>query len=779
MSIGLSAALAEYKKHRATVARLKRFCSTLAMASITLVLGSCAESQPPNLIASRHLDAVAASAPHLQIRPGGRRRDGLLGETSNTHNSGRVVEVMTKWLSIESEGLTPTTELAINYVVFSFLSDSAVNTSSIALGAAQTEVWRYGINRTWCRVLTLPFSTSTVMPLDEVSNSGAPVPRGALAVTFLTGSADGTLGKVRFWDAAPLSSECSNTQITVPTGEGTTLYNVMLDSIGPGSLDRMKLVPVSEGFIADSAKRFASYRYLYAWGRVPGCGGSGSWVDSAGNCFPQVLRPLTVSLLKDNQFTQTQPVLASGDPATASLLSDFDATITANSTGGVDFRYGLGFADSQTLMRLGRGQISVAAGPQSLGLPEMVWDDNLTTGNIPYNNVVGMTLVPPTALGDQLFVTNYTINGVDRPSVGGWLCTSTSVGAATRGCINAFSTPTGGQIVPGYSRVQPFAPYDLLKKWAFDPDHWIPQTQGRLAGTPAANYVRFLDWNVLQTPLTQPSGTAEVIAPAQFFTEYTPFRGNPSAKGVYIDQFAAFVAPGPSANQLLVYRVGQVNDFSSKSEDGTQQQMVHGGVVMCSSLIFVDPKLPPLPGSSSTSGQGNPNVAACNRLRTESTADGVAYATAQNIFPNQTFMSSPLFIRFSVSPSGTALLTYVSLSGAIAQINASDPGTDWTGLQAWTTISPGRSAGCHAKLFKPTPPSAPAYTFWSDIFKSSVLWLVAYGVSAIAEPVGIMVDVALTLGSETATLQDQATADFAWRNVYQGVRLDTECGVGP
>jgi hypothetical protein len=141
-------------------------------------------------------------------------------------------------------------------------------------------------------------------------------------------------------------------------------------------------------------------------------------------------------------------------------------------------------------------------------------------------------------------------------------------------------------------------------------------------------------------------------------------------------------------------------------------------------------------------------------------------------------MSSPLFIRFSVSPSGTALLTYVSLSGAIAQINASDPGTDWTGLQAWTTISPGRSAGCHAKLFKPTPPSAPAYTFWSDIFKSSVLWLVAYGVSAIAEPVGIMVDVALTLGSETATLQDQATADFAWRNVYQGVRLDTECGVG-
>jgi hypothetical protein len=165
VSIGLSAALAEYKKHRATVARLKRFCSTLAMASITLVLGSCAESGPPNLIASRHLDAVAASAPHLQVRPSGRRRDGLLGETSNTHNSGRVVEVMTKWLGIESEGLTPTTELAINYVVFSFLSDSAVNTSSIALGAAQTEVWRYGINRTWCRVLTLPFSTSTVMPL--------------------------------------------------------------------------------------------------------------------------------------------------------------------------------------------------------------------------------------------------------------------------------------------------------------------------------------------------------------------------------------------------------------------------------------------------------------------------------------------------------------------------------------------------------------------------------------------------------------------------------------
>jgi hypothetical protein len=701
----------------------------------------------------------------------------LLGETSNTHNSGRVVEVMTKWLGIESEGLTPTTELAINYVVFSFLSDSAVNTSSIALGAAQTEVWRYGINRTWCRVLTLPFSTSTVMPLDEVPNSGAPVPRGALAVTFLTGSADGTLGKVRFWDAAPLSSECSNTQITVPTGEGTTLYNVMLDSIGPGSLDKMKLVPVSEGFIADGAKRFASYRYLYAWGRVRGCGGPGSWVDSAGNCFPQVLRPLTVSLLKDNQFTQTQPVLASGDPAAASLLSDFDATITVNSTGRVDFRYGLGFADSQTLMRLGRGQISVAAGPQSLGLPEMVWDDNLTTGNIPYNNVVGMTLVPPTALGDQLFVTNYTINGVDRPSVGGWLCASTSGGSTARGCINAFSTPMGSQIVPGYSRILPLATYDLLNRWAFDPDHWMTQTQGRMAGTPASNYMRFLDWNLLQAPLTQPNGTAEVIAPAQFFTDFTPFRGNPPATGVYIDQFAAFVAPGPNANQLLVYRVGQVNDFSSKSEDGTQQQVVHGGVVMCASLIFVDPKLPPLSGSSSTSGQGSPNVASCNRLRTPSSADGVAYATAQNIFPNQTFMSSPLFTRFSVSPSGTALLTYVSLSGAIAQINASDPGTDWTGEQAWTTISPGRSAGCHAKLYKPTAPAAAAQGLWASFFVSSVKAVVVYGLSEYLPVVGIVADVALGVGEEAAKQKEMSERDAAWQKVYDGVRLDTECGV--
>ena len=669
----------------------------------------------------KHARAHANSEPRLQARTNVRRRDGLPGESSATHNSGRVVDVLTRWLTLRAGPNAPASDLAINYVVFSFLSDSAVKSGLLGQGSTQTEIWRYGVNRSWCRLLKLDFSTATAMLLDETAGSLAGVPEGTIAVTILTGSADGVLGKVRFWDVAPLSSDCGSAQVQVPDGEGAHLYNVLIPSMGPGALDQLKLVPVSEGVVADGSRKYGQYQFLFAWGRAVACAGA-DWIDRTGFCYRSSFRPITLTLLKDNLLVQTEPVFGTADPGGSMLINAFDAFIAAGPTGALEFRYAFGFSEWGSTLLYGFSQ----ANRPGVGIPgtdgnaPMAWDNGVMTGVSAYPAPLSVVLVSPVAGVSHLFATNLTAKDPSRQPIGGWVCTYSSAGAAVRGCTNAFSTPSG-QMVPAYSRIRNFAPYERLQALSFDPDRWITQLQGRIAGTPAQDYIRFSDWSTTQAPLQSPVGEVSYVdVPDHFFTNFAPVAGGLEAQGLYADQYSSFVVPEQHTSQLLVYRIAQVNDYSAKDEDGTQHQLVHGGIALCASRVTPDPSLPSLSGSPATSGQGNPSVGACGHLRDQASGSGAAFATARNIFPNQSFMSSPLFTRYSVSPSGIVLVTYVSLSGAIAQINASDPGTDWTGVQAWSTISQGRSAECHAVLYKPAPPAPAAQSYWTSLFSSTL-----------------------------------------------------------
>ena len=121
----------------------------------------------------------------------------MLGASSGNYPAtvrkhGRVVDVIQAWPSNNAS------ELLVTYVIYGFLGPDLYQTGAIPKsGAATTEVWRYspGGGGTWCPSLLtgLGFSVA-VQPLPVVNDSAS----SAVNIRFITGSADGVVGRVEF-----------------------------------------------------------------------------------------------------------------------------------------------------------------------------------------------------------------------------------------------------------------------------------------------------------------------------------------------------------------------------------------------------------------------------------------------------------------------------------------------------------------------------------------------------------------------------------------------------
>ena len=83
---------------------------------------------------------------------------------------------------------------------------------------------------------------------------------------------------------------------------------------------------------------------------------------------------------------------------------------------------------------------------------------------------------------------------------------------------------------------------------------------------------------------------------------------------------------------------------------------------------------------------------------------GYSYSLASQIAAGGSYLTSPDKVRYSVSPKGLFSITYISKAEAISTIDASEKSTDWSGPNAWTTISAGQAAECNAVLLKPAKP---------------------------------------------------------------------------
>ncbi len=122
-----------------------------------------------------------------------------------------------------------------------------------------------------------------------------------------------------------------------------------------------------------------------------------------------------------------------------------------------------------------------------------------------------------------------------------------------------------------------------------------------------------------------------------------------------------------------------------------------------------------------------------------------------------------------------------------AMIDASEKTTDWSGPNAWTTISGGQAAECNAVLLKPTMPNPiPPDAFWDSLKHMAVKGAASYIVkAAVSEAVGPVVgfaagkgvDYIFGMGERAALAKKESDQYNAWTQVYDAIKLQTACKI--
>jgi len=225
--------------------------------------------------------------------------------------------------------------------------------------------------------------------------------------------------------------------------------------------------------------------------------------------------------------------------------------------------------------------------------------------------------------------------------------------------------------------------------------------------------------------------------------------------------------------QTVIHQVFQFNDYGGYDQDGTQHQDTHGGIAHCVYPVNTD---------------GSLGVSACGNSRlNQPSGFGYSYSLASQIAKGGSYLTSPDKVRYSVSPKGLFSITYISKAGAISTIDASEKSTDWSGPNAWTTISAGQAAECNAVLLKPAKPDPmPQDTFWDSLKHMAVKGVASFVVKAAvgeaAGPVvgfaaGKAVDYLFGMGERAAQAKKEAEQYNAWVQVYDAISLQSACKI--
>jgi hypothetical protein len=145
--------------------------------------------------------------------------------------------------------------------------------------------------------------------------------------------------------------------------------------------------------------------------------------------------------------------------------------------------------------------------------------------------------------------------------------------------------------------------------------------------------------------------------------------------------------------------------------DASGKANTKGGLMMCTGIVdlkdFIPPKTRQPQYYDLLSGLD------CRQEWATGKDSGYKYAAAEDIILNANYKTSIDGLSISYAPNNQVQLSYVSASGAILEMNISDPNQAWTGQTSWTMISQGRSASCHNEMDKPpAPPEPPSKSFW-------------------------------------------------------------------
>ncbi len=716
----------------------------------------------------KHRGHQTLSVPLMQ-----RHHPANLGAPSSAYPStvrkhGRVIDIVQAWPTGSAETL-------VTYVAYGFLSPDFYKSGQIpSTGASTTEIWRYsaGGGGTWCPIITsgLDIAVGGIQALPVVNDPLT----STVDIRMITGSADGVVGKIEFRDSNPLASSCDKVSAEVQFIPGkTNFYTVIQAAESIGSVEKFKLVSVDEGNIPAASKKFEGYQFLYSWGS-PAC--AGAWaIDKSGVCQTFGVSPLRSLLLKNGEPVQTatrifqDPRGNRGSYFEVNTVADFDARVRSNAAGGLDFAYAIGFTDTTTDSthsdRLRFGKTSVNSLLDTIKEP--AWIDSL---DIPLMNIRALpqqVVVSPTM--DMVYVSYHGLTSFDKAQI--------ACDYAAKTC-KTLSPLTNNPAFPGHETqfavIRPDARQETTTV-LFESRDYVFRTMPFFGNVP----IPVIENQALSTNAANPNqikSAVEMQLDLNVLFQYKA--GDPNTQyssitGMAIGQFEVFSVYDPVKKSRNVHQIFRFNDYGGFDQDGTQHQDTHGGIGYCVSPVNAD-------GSLSLSSCKSPRL---NR------ADGYGFssAMASQIAKGGSYLTSPSKIRYSISPRGIVSITYVSKAGAISTINASETSTDWTGANAWVTISGGQVAECNALLIKPTQPNPiPPDNFWDSLksktIKATASFVVKNALKVTAGPevsfvAGLGIDYLFSTGERDALQKKQTDQYDAWTKVYDAIQLQTACSV--
>lgn len=759
-------------------------------------------------INARHLKAQAESTPALQKHAKLPRKDGLKGSASSMHANGRVVDVFDEWL-VASAGTPAQVETRVTYVVYSFLTDAVLTSGQVdPQGSVHTEVWRRSAD-TWCPIVSgLNFSTTATVRRTLSYDRTL----GIAKLDFLVGTADGSLGEIAFVDNKPTSAECSSNNVVPMYGAG--FYNHVRLSYSATPLTRLKLVDVNE--LTGAGNNYLVYpglKYLLAWG--PQACPASFTISESGACNGGVSGTNHAGLVALRLNDGILANLASGssgllDPNDLPYSSDFsildvDAVISIKKGGdpinAATFQYAVSVASGANNILgtkiltsngsenpLGRQGYFDKSRWVSFGAGAYTPSFSLDAYSVvlwPYLDSVALAynfMQPYLARNDQKAYVNSP----------GFYC---DLLGASSGCVRLGESFTMVFVNPP----SPFGPFpdSVFYSGSYTANTLFAPLQSFLPNGEALDaqrhYIFYADTRQSMTSdtdskdaytsmfrprlLTDTRTPPQAMALPDSLTSHWPMVSSPASgyatqlKTVTIGQIEFFAAKDDRGDSRA-YQIIRFDDTGYVNPaDTSGKQFTGGGVMFCSS------KLAPMGSAVAISGDK------CTTPRPNAVgAEGFNLAAALDISPNTTYLASPSKVGYTISPSGVVYINYISQSGVIATINASDPSQKWSaGNSAWGVIATGRVAGCSQTLTPlPSPPTPDKKKtgFWKTLAEVVVVALVVAGSAELAGPfAGVIADVLINMGEKVLESAASLTGDNTYLTVYGGSQLATTCKI--
>lgn len=739
-----------------------------ALLLLTFLFGCSSSSDTSNTTPKHHLliqqkyAAIQAASAHRSKTQGiafdKHHIDGLLtakslGVSTSTVNNGRVVSEETIWLDDNT---------SVSYVAFSFMSDELLKTGSLPDNkpTATTQVWRH-YNNKWCPILAFQPDNQTPLLGFSVASSAAWIEQQNNQVTYrlFVGTAEGKVGKLSFVDTDPKNQFCNET-IGFADSETTHAIFYTLGYTNGTPINGMKLAEFQESKSSvNQPLEMDNKRVLYWWGNTSNC--------TDAKCDNWQAEPAKSALLVNGQLSPSYDRNFYRDQSSWYHFNLDANSVLGNRTnktkiGDVDLR--VKYDNSRKKATMDWAIVYETVPTDKDPRQGFFTFPNITTRSYEFqlnssedyvNTAWGMSGLNTAGsysyhahaisrfIGDDPFysatatVSIFDLdNDSNKPYVAvtnsdaNWASNCPLIGSPEQ-CIDMGWYGVVQKNIAANVSVAKLELSNSYKGWGLEN---IALSASNL-NSPSAN----ADFPLSPFPFDASSkgiaimavGQANTLSDKRYVQGYddgkfvtkVPFGGGIAGAldgTVNLGKMRLLLVPDASVTnnpdnryaRLFIILPISDNFIYNPIIDASGKANTKGGLMMCTGKVDLTDFIPPKTRQPQASDLLN--GLDCSQEWAIGRDSGYKYAAAEDIILNANYKTSIDGLSLSYAPNNQVLLSYVSASGAILELNISDPNQAWTGQTSWTMISQGRAAACHNEMDKPpAPPEPPSKSFWT------------------------------------------------------------------